>query len=284
MRIAEAFAIVALFAGPALAVPPANLASETSPADIAAGSNLFTISCSSSYCHGVAGAGGRGPSLQNWTFPPDFVRMTVLQGRQGTPMPSFKANFSPAELSQLLAYVRSLSPDSEAGAADAIPQGEVTLSKQAALGSDIFFDQTRPAQCASCHSLRGNGGPVGPDLASLAAKTPRDLYQAMAHPKAGDPAFPAISVMTTDGTSFTGVKRDERHDTVRFYDLSSVPPVMRTFGKSEIAKIEALDKSAPYRHDLSQYSKDDLLALIALLKAGASDAPAELRLEDIGPL
>lgn len=292
MRNARALAIASLLAlasiGRAPAVPPANQANEISPADIAAGGNLFTISCSSSYCHGLTGAGGRGPSLQNRGFTADFVRMTVMQGRQGTPMPSFKTTFSQAELSQLVAFVLSLSPESQAGAqasgADATPQADIVLSKQASLGSDIFFDQTRMAHCAACHSFRGNGGPIGPDLATLSAKAPREIYQSIARPDAGDPAFPAVSVVTTDGTRFTGIKRDEKHDTVRLYDLSSAPPVLRTFAKSDVVKIEPLDKSAPYQHDLSRYSEEDVLALIDFLKAGASEAPSELKPEDIGSL
>src|ERR1700761_7796956 len=90
-------ALAALVAGHTQAAPSA--------AEVAQGGNLFSITCSSSFCHGEAGIGARGPSLRNRNFPRDFVPNTVTNGRSGTPMPSFKDSIPPAELEMIVGYV-----------------------------------------------------------------------------------------------------------------------------------------------------------------------------------
>jgi hypothetical protein len=51
---------------------------------------------------------------------------------------------------------------------------------------------------------------------------------------------------------------------VQFYDLSSAPPVLRSFYG---AKMGVAAATPPYAHDLSSLSKDDLAALITFLKS-----------------
>jgi len=285
---AIALAALALWAAAATAAPPpGSAAGAPGPADIAAGANLFTVSCSSSYCHGLGGVGARGPSLQNRGFPADYVRTTILQGRPNTPMPSFKGTYGEAEIRQIVAYVESLSPDSAAGGsassadASAIAAPAAPLSPQAARGEELFFDLAKPAACAACHSYRDAGGPVGPDLAALSSRSPRDLYQAILHPAANSDAQ-AVAVTMRDGAKLAGIKHDEKRDAIRVYDLSSTPPVMRTLPKPDVTKIEPLTGKPAYAHDLSHYSKDGILALIAFLKSGAADAPAEIKGPDLG--
>jgi putative heme-binding domain-containing protein len=264
------------------AAPPPPNAADAAAALVGAGGNVFTISCSSSYCHGAGGVGARGPSLQNRVFPPDYVRDTILQGRPGTPMPSFKNTFRPDEIAALVAYVKSLSPDSGASAAATGPV-QAPASKQALAGSDLFFDETRPAACSVCHSYGGAGGPIGPDLAAISAKSPRDIYQRLLHPASGDPDYPAVTVTMRDGGKYVGIERDERQGSVRLYDVSALPPVLRTLPKADIAKVEPLAGAPAYEHDVRAYSEQDLLALVDFLKSGAPNAPAELKPQDLGP-
>jgi len=266
-------------AASAFAAPPAVDAGA-----VAAGGNLFTISCSSSYCHGSGGVGARGPSLQNRDFPLDYVRTTILQGRPGTPMPSFKGTFRPDEIAALVAFVQSLSPGGAAASEEAAPIAAAgPLSQQATLGSDIFFDASRHGYCAGCHSFRGEGGPVGPDLALVSSESAADIFHSIAASLPDEKRFPAIKVTLRGGTTYTGVKRDERPDTVRLYDLSSVPPVLRSFAKVDIAKLEPLAGKPAYRHDLSAYTDADLAALVDYLKSGAANAPAEIKPGELGP-
>src|ERR1700761_553204 len=264
-------ALAAVIAGHAQAAPSA--------AEVAQGGNLFSITCSSSFCHGEAGVGARGPSLRNRNFPPDFVRNTVLNGRSGTPMPSFKESLSQAELEMIVGYVMSLSPnnhsaDAGPAALAATAPAAAPLSAQALAGQAIFFDATRPGGCARCHSYKEQGGPIGPDLTGIAQRTPRDIYQAMVKPAVPNADYTVVSVATDDGKTATGLLKQKTDAVVQLYDLSSAPPVLRSFYG---AKMGVAPATPPYTHDLSGLSKDDLASLITFLKS------ADAASKDVAP-
>ena len=247
----------------------ANAHAAPSAAEVAQGGNLFSITCSSSFCHGDAGIGARGPSLHNRNFTPDFVRNTVTNGRSGTPMPAFKDSLSQAELAMIVGYVMSLSPNNHnedmATAAPAVASpAPVALSAKALAGSALFFDPTRAAECALCHSYKEQGGPIGPDLTGIAKRTPRDIYQGMIKPTAPNPDYPVVSVTAENSQTVTGILKQKTDAVVQLYDLSSVPPVLRSFYS---AKIGTAPATAPYAHDMSGYSPDDIAALITFLKS-----------------
>ena len=251
----------ALAAAPAGAAPP--------EAEMMQGGNLFIITCSSSFCHGEGGAGAAGPSLRNRNFTPDFVRNTVTNGRSGTPMPAFKNALSQTELNMLVDYVMSLSPNNHnqdmAAVAPVSPtQAPAPLSAKAQAGQAIFFDASRPAGCALCHSYKEQGGPIGPDLTGIAKRTPHDIYQAMVKPTVPNADYTVVGVVTEDGKTATGLLKQKTDAIVQLYDLSSAPPVLRSFYG---AKMGVAAATPPYAHDLSGLSKDDLAALITFLKS-----------------
>jgi putative heme-binding domain-containing protein len=252
----------------ALAIAGAAQAAPSAP-EMMQGGNLFIITCSSSFCHGEGGVGAQGPSLRNRNFTPDFVRNTVTNGRSGTPMPAFKDSLSQAELAMIVSYVMSLSPNNHnegmaTVAPAAPPPARVVLSAKALAGSAVFFDPTRAAGCALCHSYKEQGGPIGADLSAIAKRTPRDIYQGMIKPTAPNPDYPVIAVTTEDGRTVSGILKQKTDAVVQFYDLSSAPPVLRSFYG---AKIGTAPATAPYAHDLSAYSQDEIASLITFLKS-----------------
>ena len=77
----------------------------------------------------------------------------------------------------------------------------------------------------------------------------------------------------------TGILKRKTDAVVQFYDLSSVPPVLRSaYG----AKIVTAPAPLPYAHDLSGYSRDDLSALITFLKS-ADAAAKDVAPPDLAP-
>jgi putative heme-binding domain-containing protein len=242
-----------------------------SSAELEQAGNLFAISCSSSFCHGEAGIGGRGPTLRNRDLPPDFIRMTVMEGRSGTAMPSFKDSLTPQELDMIVGYVMTLSPNNHAtgGAAAATPPAAppAPQSAQAQRGMALFFDRSRANGCSACHSYHDRGGPIGPDLSGLAARTPSEIFSAMTKPKPGNQAYPAFTTTLSDGRTITGILAKQDVTGYKLYDLSTTPPVLRSFYAADGAKLGAPSGGVPYVHDLAGLSKDDLASLVAFLKS-----------------
>jgi putative heme-binding domain-containing protein len=263
-------ALATLAAAPTLAAPAAQ--------EMMQGGNVFAITCSSSFCHGDGGVGARGPSLRNRNFTPDFVRNTVTNGRSGTPMPSFKDSLSAKEIDMVVDYVMSLSPNNQSASAGSPSPAPAStplpapLSAQAEAGRKIFFDAGRAPGCALCHSYQQAGGVVGPDLSAVAKRTPRELYQAMVKPTVPNADYP-VATVTAGGTSVTGIVKQKTDKIVQLYDLSSTPPVLRSFYPADGVKVSDAATTAPiYAHDLSGYSKDELAGLIAFLKSAAGQS------------
>ncbi len=77
--------------------------------DAVLGAEVYARECAS--CHGVNGEGGTGTALANQLmliFASDlFLRNTIENGREGTPMQGFKDRLSDEEINGVTAYLRS---------------------------------------------------------------------------------------------------------------------------------------------------------------------------------
>lgn len=73
------------------------------------GKTLYAKNCAS--CHGAKGEGVSAPALGNpmllATASDAFLRYTISEGRDSTPMPSFKDSLSKVEINAITAYLRS---------------------------------------------------------------------------------------------------------------------------------------------------------------------------------
>jgi putative heme-binding domain-containing protein len=262
-RTSVAVCAVLIAGFPAKAAPSA--------AELEQAGNLFAISCSSSFCHGAGGVGARGPALRDRDFTPDYVRTTMLNGRTGTAMPAFKGALSSAEVDMIVAYVMSLSPNADTGAAAAPAVPDLTeigpLDPAAQAGADIFFDLARPNGCSLCHSYAQRGGPIGQDLTTIAKLPARELYDRILKPPAQEPGYPTVVVTTRDGRRITGIKQFQDSAVVRLYDLSSAPPVLRSFYTADGASVAA--GPASYTHDLHAMTEEQVANLLTFLKSAA---------------
>ncbi|MDO8478227.1 MAG: cytochrome c [Candidatus Rokubacteria bacterium] len=92
--------------------PPSNL---KSPAMIAEGRAFFNLRCAGR-CHGVDGQEGfDGPILVGKAYlDPTFVYVTLITGRPGSAMPSWKGRLSDPELWKVIAFMSSLGDQARA--------------------------------------------------------------------------------------------------------------------------------------------------------------------------
>lgn len=83
---------------------PGSATTRPKPA-IAIGRTLFQKNCSP--CHGAAGQGGEGPSLQKMTLTDAIISRTIRKGVKGE-MPAFGSKFKAADMKALTAFVYSI--------------------------------------------------------------------------------------------------------------------------------------------------------------------------------
>ena len=81
-------------------------------------------------------------------------------------------------------------------------------------GRDLFFgDQLK---CATCHRLRGEGGPIGPDLSNLVSRDAASVLRDIKEPSASiNPDYVAYNVALNDGDEVTGFIRSRDNASIK---------------------------------------------------------------------
>lgn len=221
------------------------------------GAKVFKLSCAQGYCHGSGGTQGRAPKLIGRTYDAAAVRRIIEGGVPGTGMPAFKDRLDAEQLTAVLFYVVQISGgDTSRIQAASAASGKQTMPALASTGKAAFFDAFKGVhRCSTCHALEDTGLAVGPNLSSggpfdtAAIRKGKDAT--VRQVSAGNDTFPAILA-------------SEKNGLTQVYDLTVSPPVLRTFGKSEMRW------TGPgkwiHTEATRAYSNDELNAVAAYLK------------------
>jgi putative heme-binding domain-containing protein len=174
------------------------------PATVRAGQGLFRERCAE--CHGADAKGVTGHDLTRLFASgatDDRVFQTIRSGVPNTIMPSSSA--PDAELSALVAYLRSLTDAAPASAAKGNTDN----------GERMFW-----STCGSCHAVGVRGGHLGPDLSRIGQSQSREaLTQAIRAPKASVAgSYQPVTLVTRDGQRIRGAKKSEDAFSIQIMD------------------------------------------------------------------
>lgn len=240
------------------------------PAPVARGERIFAQSCSVGYCHGVAGAAGRGPRLRGRSFSKDYLYNVTRDGIPSSAMPAWKGRLKDEDIRAVVEYVTSLASAGDAAPpANPMPPGVGPASlpsfsgpPQAARGRSLFSDPARE-NCAICHAVGGRGITIGPDLTAV-----KNAADVMGRIHATESRH-ILTATLQSGDQFPALVVSQTGDQVRLYDLTSTPPVLRTFAKSQVV---SLLQTTAWRHaDFSKdYSGPELEDIVAYLRWAAT--------------
>lgn len=228
------------------------------------GEKVFTQSCATGYCHGAKGVAAGAPRLAGRGFDQTYITNTIMRGLPGTAMPAFGTTLPRADLAAVAAYVASLNGITNPtinlgpgpGAAGPV---EPALSTEAERGRALFFDAVRGfARCSTCHEVNGMGisvttpiGTIPADAAALRALATPDVRTATVTSTDGGDAMPALIV-------------SQGKTRALFYDLTSVPPVLRTVDPGQLKVTEG----SAWRHSsvIGAYNDAELASILAFLR------------------
>jgi putative heme-binding domain-containing protein len=248
------FAVTLVFAGSLLAQTEQIKNPLTSPKDIEAGAKIFRSHCAE--CHGLNGEGGRGPRLTSGEFyhgssDADLLR-NISDGIPGTEMPG--VFFSPAQVWQVVAYVRSLS---EQGAKESVPGDPAS-------GRRIFRGK---GGCPACHLVRGEGGRQGPDLSYIGSqRSAAHLRESILKPSARvEMEYWTARLKTVQGEAVEGYVLNEDTHSIQLLDAKDR---LRSIPKTAIRE-QSIDKTSrmpSYEGKLSDQELDDLVAYLKSLR------------------
>ncbi len=218
------------------------------------GAEVFAKSCTG-FCHGENGAAGNGaPRLAGRGLDAAYIEKVITFGIPGTQMPAWGQKMPQEDTLAVIAYVKSLNGLTARISA----RPEQALSAEATRGRDLFFDTSGELKgCSNCHQVNGKGVPVTPITSVPADVTAlRNL------------STPRVQTANIAGETFPALVVTQQRDLTKFYDLTSVPPVLRT---SPTAAVK-IAGGANWRHDsvLGNYSDADLEAILSYLSTAVS--------------
>lgn len=222
--------------------------------EVAAGKRLFDAQCA--WCHGSGGDGGTGPNLHGrLRHATDFKSIVdiITSGIPGTEMPSFRSPLTERHIRQIAAYVQSLGRARSATATGSPQHGAAIYASSG---------------CASCHTIAGRGGILGPELTGIGATRGASyLRDALVKPTATHPpGYLVVRAVTNDGAEVRGIRLNEDVFWIQIRDAAGTVHVLQ---KAELTKLERqLDASLmpSYESRISGADLDDLIAYLSTLR------------------
>lgn len=143
---------------------------------------------------------------------------------------------------------------------------EALVGGDAARGRKIFREK-QEVQCLRCHKVEGNGGEVGPDLAGIAKKQPREyLLESIVTPNAKiAEGFESVVLGLSEGQVVAGVLRSEDANSIRIITAEGKP---LTIAKSEVEERKRGASAMPedLTKSLSRFEIRDLIEFLASQK------------------
>ena len=240
-----------------LLLAAASLAWPQDPAGtLKQGEQVFQRSCATGYCHGPKGAPAGAPRLAGRGFDQAYIADTATRGLPGTAMPAFGTTLSRSDLTAVVAYVSSLNgiASPSINPAAVVPP-EPSLSAEATRGRELFYDAVRGfGRCSTCHEVRG----MGISVATPIAQVPSGAAALRAL------ATPQVRTATVDGESMPALVISQAKARALFYDLTSVPPVLRTVDPAALKVAEG----SQWRHAsvIGSYNDSELASVLAYLR------------------
>jgi cytochrome c oxidase cbb3-type subunit III len=222
------------------------------PEAIAAGRKLFAGGCAA--CHGGEGQGGRGPNLRERIYwhpvDEDTLYRVIQKGIPAGGMPAAQLNED--QTWQVVAFVRSLTA----------PAIETVVPGDPAAGEALFWAK---AGCGECHSIRGKGGKLGPDLTNAGSTRPLpQLRQDILDPGAdGLSGYQAVSLVLRSGTALAGVARNRTNYSLELQDANGRLHLLSMADVREITLRKGSPMPRDYATRLSKTELDDILAYLS---------------------
>jgi mono/diheme cytochrome c family protein len=214
------------------------------------GKEVYGKACT--FCHGEAGNGGSGPRLSGRGFDSQYIDRVVQYGVPETAMAPWGQRLTAPDVVAVSSYIKALNGIVLPPSTNALR----ALTGEAGRGRDFFFDATKElGGCSNCHAVSGRGVAVAPEIKDLPSDTVglRNL------------ATPRLRTAQVSDETFPAIVVTELKSETRLFDLTTVPPVLRTFSPSSVK----LREGSTWQHSsaVGAYSNQELELVLAFLRA-----------------
>lgn len=145
-------------------------------------------------------------------------------------------------------------------------------------GREFFTNAKKGVACKTCHQLGGVGTAVGPDLTNMASYGSVHSIVMTMHMTMTEHVYRVKTAVN----SFPGILKAKIGDRLEYYDLSVMPPAVRTLTSREIVSAER-DEKWHHPPALAHYTPQELADIIAFLKFQSTGSQQEIAATDIDP-
>jgi putative heme-binding domain-containing protein len=128
------------------------------------------------------------------------------------------------------------------------------------------------SMCKSCHTMRGEGGTVGPDLTQLGSRfSYRDMLESIIDPsKTISDQFAATVFYLHDGSSIVGRLMNQDADNYYVSQNPFAPQTLRNVSKKDVVRTQLSKTSIMPPYLINSLNGEELKDLLAYLKAGGN--------------
>jgi putative heme-binding domain-containing protein len=228
------------------------------------GEKLFRTKKSCFACHQLEDEGGLvGPDLSRagFSYTPEWIFTWIGNPQSVKPeskMPNLGLNNE--ECRAITVFLASLKGEEKKKKWDAY----LTSSGDPIKGKKLFFDSEGKANCGKCHTVKGKGGKVGPQLSFVGnSRTRAFLLESILNPKAViTSGYSSILILTKKGKFITGVKMNEDDSSI---DLMDKEGNALHIPKDKIKKYKTQKISIMPGNFIDILTKDEVRHLLAYL-------------------
>jgi len=157
-------------------------------------------------------------------------------------------------------------------------QDKAAPTPQIERGRELFTNAKKGVACKTCHSLGGVGTAIGPNLTNMASNGSVHSIVMTMHMTMTEHVYR----VKTQTANFPGILKQKYGDKAEYYDLSQIPPVLRTLYNNQIVSLERDDK---WRHPpaMANYTAQELADVISFLKFVSTGSQQEILAADVNP-
>jgi putative heme-binding domain-containing protein len=132
-------------------------------------------------------------------------------------------------------------------------------------GRDLFFGES--LKCSTCHSVRNEGGHIGPDLSNLVSRDAASVLRDIIDPNASiNPDYVSFNAQTKDGETYTGFIREQHPKEIV---LAMADGSERRFVRNSIRELRPSSTSlmpSGLLESVTPQERRDLLTFLTLAK------------------
>ena len=155
---------------------------------------------------------------------------------------------------------------------------KVPPTEQIQRGRELFLNSPKGVACKTCHQLAGLGTAIAPDLTTMASFGSVHSIVMTMHMKMTE----NVLRFKTPAGNFPGIVKAKHGTEIEVYDLSKMPPELRTLNTNQVI---SMDRDEKWKHPpaLANYNQQELADIVAFLKWAATGTPTAIAPADIDP-